>query len=190
MAQDFNWVEDRPQQYNTSKTINHILDGLDDKIKIKYAELIEKGFDLDTAAGKMLDVIADRVGASRYVNFPIDLTDQMFGFDNVDWYGFGPDGGTFYHPPLTGGAVLDDEDLRVYIRYKCFANISSGSLADLNSALKRLFPGRGICYASVENDLELTLTFKFPLLPVEENLIQNRYFPVPAGWSLNIIKDY
>lgn len=187
MAQDFNYVESRPQQYNASKTINAILSGLDDRTRIKYAELINKIYDLDTAEGANLDVLAERAGASRFVNFPINVTSQRFGFDNRDWYGFNDPGGTFDEfGDEIEGASLTDIALRTYIRYKVFANTSSCTLADLNTALQRLFPGRGNCYAKIENDLELTLVFDFYLEPYEEGLIINRYFPVPAGYTLRL----
>lgn len=187
MAQDFNYVESRPQQYNASKTINAILSGLDDRTRVKYAELINKIYDLDTAEGANLDVLAERVGASRFVNFPINVTSQRFGFDNRDWYGFNDPGGTFDEfGDEIEGASLTDIALRTYIRYKVFENTSSCTLADLNTALQRLFPGRGTCYAKIENDLELTLVFDFYLEPYEEGLIINRYFPVPAGYTLRL----
>ena len=187
MAQDFNYVESRPQQYNASKTINAILSGLDDRTRVKYAELINKIYDLDTAEGANLDVLAERAGASRFVNFPINVTSQRFGFDNRDWYGFNDPGGTFDEfGDEIEGASLTDIALRTYIRYKVFENTSSCTLADLNTALQRLFPGRGTCYAKIENDLELTLVFDFYLEPYEEGLIINRYFPVPAGYTLRL----
>lgn len=190
MAQEFNWLESRPQQYNNSKTINAILSGMNDRIKVSYPELIQKVFDVDTAEGKWLDAIAERVGASRYVSFPVDITSERFGFDNADWYNFAqPAGGTFYESGEGGGASLTDEALRTYIRYKCFANTSSCSLKDLNQALQRLFSGRGTCYATVENDMELTLVFNFSLYESEKSLITNRYFPVPAGYGLNIVEN-
>lgn len=187
MAQDFNFLESRPQQYNSSKTINAILSGMNDRVKVSYPELIQKVFDVDTAEGRQLEVLAERVGATRVINFPVNISDEEFGFDDDDWYGFGPDGGTFYHPQTTDKGTLTDEALRTYIRFKCFSNISSGSLADLNAALLRLFPGRGPCHASVTDDLELTLTFGFALSTLEQALLKNRYFPVPAGYSLKII---
>lgn len=186
MAQDFNWTESRPQQYNASRTLNAILSGLAERIQIQYPELISKVFDLDTAAGKNLDALAERCGASRSVYFQNKVGSEVFGFDHSDWYGFNAPGGTFTEDNGNPGTGLDDEALRTYIRFKCFANASSCSLGDINEALHRLFPGRGICYATVENDMELKLVFNFYLTPVEENLIRNRYFPVPAGYSITL----
>lgn len=191
MAQDFNYVESRPQQYNNSKTINALLSGLDDRIRIKYPELLSKVYNLDTAEGANLDVLAARVGASRYVNFPINVFSERFGFDNNDWYGFDQYGGTFDNfGDEIEGHTLNDEALRTYIRFKAVENISVCSLGDLNKALQQLFPGRGICYAKAENDLELTLVFNFYLEPYEKGLIINRYFPVPAGYTLRLEINY
>ena len=152
--------------------------------------MMQKVFDVDTAEGKWLDAIAERVGASRYVSFPVDINSERFGFDNPDWYNFAqPAGGTFYEAGGGGGASLNDPALRTYIRYKCFENTSSCSLKDLNDALMRLFAGRGNCYAKVENDLELTLVFNFSLYESEKSLIMNRYFPIPAGYGLTIVEN-
>ena len=187
MAQDFNWTGSRPQQYNASKTINAILQGMNDRLRIGYDELISKVFNLDTAEGHQLDILAARCGAGRTVYLPDQVESEVFGFDHSDWFGFNSPGGTFSASSGNPGTSLDDNAMRTYIRFKCFANVSSGSLGDMNEALHRLFPGRGTCYAVVENDMELKLVFNFYLTPVEENLIRNRYFPVPAGYSLAVI---
>ena len=69
MSQTFDWTESRLVQFNTSKTLNHILQGLNDMIGVSEAETVANLANIDTAQGAQLDVIGKLVGADRVVVF-------------------------------------------------------------------------------------------------------------------------
>ena len=189
MSQTFNWEESRLVQFNTSKTLNHILEGINDMVGVNEAELVANLANVDTAYGKQLDVIGKLVGASREIKFPIINASEDFGFDNSSWYGFDEPGGTFDKKDITNLYILNDEAYRTYIKIKAYSNISNCSLESVNYILKKIFEGRGLCYVKVTGPLEVTFTFNFPLTNYEMNLLLNRYIPIPAGFSSVIVSQ-
>lgn len=182
MAQDFNWEISRRVQYNNSKTLNTILQGLNNMLSISSLDFINGVLDIDTAVGAQLDVIGRLVGASRIVTFPI-MESEDFGFNDNSWYGFNEFGGTFNKKPVGHVVNLNDNAFRTYIKFKAYENISNCSLGNLNFMLQQLFADRGICYATQTGVTEITLTFNFDLYAYERQLIINRYLPIPAGYT-------
>lgn len=182
MAQDFNWIESRKIQYNNSKTLNAILQGLNKMLSISAEHFIKGVIDIDTAQGEQLDVIGRLVGASRTITLPI-TTSEDFGFNDSSWYGFNEFGGTFNEKPVGQTVSLNDNAFRLYIRFKAYSNISNCSLGNINYMLQQLFAGRGVCYATQTGATEITLTFNFDLQAFERQLIINRYLPIPAGYA-------
>ena len=187
MSQTFDWTESRLVQFNTSKTLNHILQGLNDMIGVSEAETVANIANLDTAQGAQLDVIGKLVGANRVVVFSSIIGSEKFGFDDSSWYGFDKFGGTFDVTNITSFFYLEDNAYRLYIKLKAYSNISNCSLYSINYILKQIFAGRGLCYAKVTGTLEITLTFDFDLDVFERNLIANRYLPIPAGFSIVLV---
>lgn len=189
MSQTFNWTESRLIQFNTSQTLNAILQGLNDMIGISESETVANILNVDTAQGAQLDVIGKLVGASRGVRFPIISSGEDFGFDDASWYGFDEYGGTFDRKDVTDLYILNDEAYRTYIKLKAYSNISNCSLESVNYILKQLFAGRGTCYVKVTGALEVTFTFNFALTNYERNLLVNRYVPIPAGFTSVIVEN-
>ena len=164
MSQTFDWTESRLVQFNTSKTLNHILQGLNDMIGVSEAEMVAKLADIDTATGVQLDVIGKLVGASRAITFPIINASEDFGFDDSSWYGFDFYGGTFDKKDVNNLYILNDEAYRLWIKLKAYSNVSNCSLYSVNYILKQIFAGRGLCYVKVTGPLEVTFTFNFSSL--------------------------
>lgn len=187
MSQTFDWTESRLVQFNTSKTLNAILQGVNDMVGVNEAEIVANLANVDTAYGEQLDVIGKLVGANRAIRFPILNTGEDFGFDDASWYGFDEPGGTFDIKSVSNLYVLNDEAYRMYIKLKAYSNISNCSLASVNYILKQLFAGRGTCYVKVTGPLQVTFTFNFALTNYEKNLLINRYIPIPAGFSSVIV---
>ena len=187
MSETFNWINSRLIQFNTSETLNHILQGLNDMIGVSEREIVEKIANVDTAEGAQLDTIGKLVGASRTITFPILSGSADFGFDDSSWYGFDEFGGTFDIKSSSGVYTLNDEAYRLWIKLKAYSNISNCSLFSVNYILKQIFKGRGLCYCKVTGPLEVTFTFDFNLTAFERNLLVNRYIPIPAGFSAVIV---
>lgn len=192
MAQDFDWTISRRIQYNNSKTLNAILQGLNDMLSISASAFIDGVLNIDKAKGTQLDVIGALLGASRTITFPDYFSDEDmdFGFDASEWGGFDQYGGTFDVKPMRTTTIqLEDNAYRTYIKFKAYANISNCSLYSINYMLGRIFEGRGLCYANQTGVTEITMTFNFDLAAFEKNLIINRYIPIPAGYSLVLVEN-
>ena len=189
MSQSFDWTRSRLVQFNTSKTLNAILQGLNDMLKIGESELVDNLINVDTAYGAQLDVIGKLVGANRAITFPILAGSEDFGFDDSSWYGFDEPGGTFDIKSVNNIYILNDDAYRLYIKLKAYGNISNCSLESVNYILKQVFAGRGLCYVKVTGPLEVTFTFNFALTNLERNLIKNRYIPIPAGFTAVIVEQ-
>jgi hypothetical protein len=189
MSQTFDWTESRLVQFNTSQTLNYILQGLNDMLGVSEAELAANLANVDTASGAQLDVIGKLVGANRAIRFPILNTTEDFGFDDASWYGFDGPGGTFDKKDITDLYILNDEAYRTYIKLKAYSNVSNCSLYSVNYILKQIFAGRGLCYVKVTGPLEVTFTFNFSLTTYERNLLVNRYIPIPAGFTSVIVEN-
>lgn len=189
MAQNFDWTISRKIQYNNSKTLNTILQGLNDMLSISAEHFINGVLNIDTAQGAQLDIIGRLVGANRIVYFPLMQGGQDFGFNDSSWYGFNEFGGTFNVKSTGTTVTLNDDAFKTYIKFKAYSNISNCSLGSINYMLQQLFGNRGISYATQTGLTEITLTFNFNLYSFERNLILNRYIPIPAGYSLVLVQN-
>ena len=86
---------------------------------------LREEFDVDSAVGKQLDAIGDRVGVTR--KLPIKLTGMYFALDGID--GPGLDFGIWKGPydPSDGMTELGDETFRAVIKAKILANHWDGT---------------------------------------------------------------
>lgn len=89
-------------------------------------------FGIDTAIGKQLDAVGERVGLSRKLAAPI--TGVYFSLDTA---GVGLDEGVIRGPfdPVEALASLDDETYRLVLKIKVRANTWNGSLEQANQML-------------------------------------------------------
>ena len=166
-----------------------IIDGL----IVNYADALDptKNFDLfydrmwnlDTAEGYGLDVWGRIVGVSRTIKL---FQGQFFGYEEaVDGGGIGTFGESIFYSGnniVVDNIVLDDSQFRLLIDAKALANISDCSIPSINQILLTLFPGRGNCYVTDNQDMTLTYTFDFNLTDVEfAIIIETGVLPRPAG---------
>ena len=138
-----------------------------------------------TAEGYGLEVWGRIVGVSRTVAVGSGPT-GTFGFNEPgnDWVGFGQGPFTSGVSP-TSNVTLNDTQFRQLILAKAATNIWDGSIEGMNSILLALFAGRGaspVAYVADGLDMSITLTFSFPLQPLDLAIIQTAgVLPNPTG---------
>lgn len=115
-------------------------------------------FDVDTAIGAQLDIIGELVGRKRMVNFE----------------------------PLDGSSfVLDDTNYRVLIKAKIVQNQWKGTIAELTSTWKILFPDGDIIITD-NQDMSMNVVISGNLTFLTRDLIRNGYIvPKPQGVKIN-----
>ncbi|GAA3686239.1 MULTISPECIES: DUF2612 domain-containing protein [Acetobacter] len=142
-------------------------------------------WNLHTAQGYGLDVWGRIVGVSRvlslsaqsYLGFyeASDLTEE--GFANAPWY---------RGVEATSNYRLSDDGYRQLIYARALANISGGSVFEINQILTTLFAGQGDAYVRDNNDMSMTYVFSFVPTAVQVSIIQNSgVLPRPAGVSVS-----
>ncbi|MFM7008264.1 MAG: DUF2612 domain-containing protein [Betaproteobacteria bacterium] len=133
--------------------------------------------DIDTAAGKGLDVIGKWVGMPRTVQVPVASHGPYMGFReaaDLDEYGAPQPWGV---APFWGGqrptqpVELSDDDYRRAIRVKAMANISPNTLLDINKLLVLLFGHRGVVYIRDNQDMTADFVFRFTPTPLDKALV-------------------
>lgn len=167
----FNWQSTIVSQYANSP---HILGMI-----AEFAAEMDQEADLDAffkmiwnidqAEGYGLDVW----GRIVVINRQLQVNSRFFGFE---------EGGTDYDPfnvsPFYAGAgttstiTLTDDAYRQLILAKALANITYGSIPGINAILQLLFPGRGACYVTDNQNMTMTYTFHFQPTPLELSIIQ------------------
>lgn len=107
---------------------------------------------IDTAVGFGLDVLGRIVGIGRTVNI----------------------GGGY------GQQTLADSAYRTLLYAKCLANISDGSIQNINAILMTLFPGLGDCYIIVTGPMAWAVHLAFTPTAVQLAILQE-VLPIPVG---------
>lgn len=177
----FNGSSTRISQYATSPHVVGILES--------FGNSLYQGDNLDTffnfvwnvqtAVGYGLDVW----GRIVVINRTLTVNTRFFGFEeglpDFDPFNTSP----FYTGQRIGNAfVLSDEGYRLLILAKALANITYGSIPGINGILQLLFPERGPCYVTDNQDMTMTYTFGFALTPVELAIVQtSNVLPRPTG---------
>lgn len=186
----FDWWDTILNQYANSPILTQLIGNFFQYID--PTENFDNFFDLiwnvDTAVGYGLDVNGRRVGVQRTIQLPLTGV-NYFGFEEASsWEGFGQAG--FYSgSTVTSNFSLSDTDFRTLIIAKAFSNISDGSIQSMNQLLLTLFSGRGTCYVQDNQNMSLTLVFKFALTPIEQAIIsQSGVLPVATGVAVSIIQ--
>lgn len=176
-------------QYRNSPTLDAIIlafnQAMDQTQNI--SNLFDMIWNVLTAKGYGLDVWGRIVGVSRALKFPDDSTPYLGNEEaGSSWTGFGQ-GGFYSGQGLTNNFILSDSDFRTLILAKAAGNISSGTIQAINQILLTLFPNRGACYVTDNQDMSCTLTFKFALSAVETAIInQANVLPIPCGVVVSI----
>ena len=141
-------------------------------------------WNIDTANSQGLDIWGRIVGVSRYLT----LTNQ-------DYFGFDPDFDPFNESPFFNGSsitntfILDNDDFRRVIKAKALNNISKTTIPGIDKVLDLLYGHRGVTYAKVTGNHELTYVFKFEPTDLDQAIASAPdLLPKPAGFT--IINDF
>lgn len=180
-GQPFDWRETILSQYANSPIILDLIQTFFDTLdqQPNFDAFYDYVWNIATAKTFGLDVWGRIVVVSR----TLEVGTRFFGFDEAS-----PDFDPFNVSPFYTGQninnsfVLSDEAYRTLILAKALHNISFGSIKGINQILQLLFPGRGPCYVTDNNDMTMTYVFGFVPTPVELAIIENsNVLPRPTG---------
>lgn len=145
-----------------------------------WQDWIVNVFDLRTANQFGLSVWGIILGLPLYVNTPPDISQPAWGFGgfngavNFDNGNFVNQSGSSY--------VLPIETQRIALQLRYLQLTSSGTVPEINRALKWIFRDRGACYLIDYHNMSQEYVFKFPLTADLIYLFDNYdILPRPAG---------
>jgi hypothetical protein len=176
-------------QYSNSPVMDALLTSFASAVDMteNFDDFYDWMWNVATAQGYGLDVWGRIVGVSRILQLPEGSPDYVgfqeagdsnaTGWNQAPWFS----GGT-----LTSSIVLGDSDFRTLIYAKAASNICDGATPSINSILLGLFPGRGPCYVTDNQNMTISYTFSFVLTPVELQLAG--VLPTPVGVSANVVQ--
>lgn len=177
----FDWEATIISQYGNSDRLLTIIAGFAAALdqKALFDTFYDKVWNIATCETFGLDVWGRIVVVSR----TLSVTTRFFGFDEGS-----PDYDPFNVSPfyigdsLTTSYTLSDTAYRVLILAKALHNICFGSIPGINAILQLLFPDRGPCYVTDNQDMTMTYTFGFTPTPVELSIIEtSNVLPRPTG---------
>lgn len=142
---------------------------------------LPREFDVDTAIGVQLDIVALWVGVTRTVGIPIDgyyfTWDDLVqdGWDNGVWKGIGD--------PDAGFVVLPDDLYRSLIKAKIQANHWKGDIAGAYDIINEALSVDGAVKIVDNQNMTMTVQVQANVLPaVEKAIVMQGYLPIkPAG---------
>lgn len=174
-------------QYANSPILMQLLSDFDSYID--QTKNMNDFFDLiwnvDTAVGYGLDVWGRIVGVSRTLSV---INDIFFGFASQSPTVTPFDGSIFFSgASSTDNFDLTDQAYRQLILAKAAYNICDGSTPAINQLMMTLFPGRGDCWVTDNQDMTITYTFAFTPTAVEFAIItQSGVLPKPVGVAASV----
>lgn len=187
----FDILETIQSQYGASPKIKALVLGFygllepSKDIKLFY----DKAFNLDTAEGTGLDSWGRIVAINRKIeNVPSD--DEYLGFvpintTNPQAQGFNV--APFYNKQINNTYILGDEAYRLLILTKAMANISTGSLPELNHMVNTLIPNVNIYIIHI-GTMRLRIVIQDVIKPFQKNLlIRGDLPPIPAGVGFEVL---
>lgn len=174
-------------QYSTSPVLTTLIRDLaralspDESLKLYFRTT----FNVNTAEGKGLNTWGRIVGVPRSSNMVTAVGVPHLGFKGgIDPAATGFDQSSFYHGADRTTFKLSDEAYRLHIKAKAAANISNGSLAQLNMMLHMLFPKCDVRLTRIA-PMHLKLVCSGKLTDYEKNLLLSGSMPpIPTGVTL------
>lgn len=175
-------------QYGNSAALLGLITSFDAAMDLTgdFDQFFDTIFNVYTAVGYGLDVWGRIVNAPR--TFPVaGPGPATFGFQEPgnDWVGFGQAPFSSGVSPTTNVTLTDQQYLPVILA-KAATNIWDGSIPAFNAILLGLFRGRGAPYVVDNGNMSITLTFPFPLLPIDTAIINGGILPQPTGVVVNV----
>lgn len=177
-------------QYSSSPRLMALIFGLAEVLGTQkdLQTFYKNVFDIDTAKGVGLDIWGRIVGISRsaqmvtsigvpYLGFEAKGVEAVKGFNQAQ----------FYKGKRKTKLALSDDAYRLYIKVKAAANITNGSLAELNALLAQLLPKCKVSLTRIA-PMHLKLTCSGPLKDYQKNmLLLGDLPPIPSGVKLDIV---
>ena len=186
----FNILDTLQSQYSASPKLKKIILGLyaliepKNDIKLFY----DKAFNLDTARGAGLDAWGKIVAIDRKID-NVPSNDNYMGFAPVNTQN--PQASpfnqaNFYNKQINNSYILGDEAYRLLILTKAMANISTGSIIELNKMLALLIPNTNIFIIHIDT-MRLRIVINDIIHPYQRNLLSRGDLPpIPAGVGFEI----
>ena len=157
-----------------------------------FAEDIQNAYDLETAVGAQLDVLAKYIGVSRNSNIP--TTAQFFGYalvaggGSVNGYNSAVDPATngFLYERVYASSLPEtaftDEQFQFVLSLQIALNHFDGTLAYIQQMLADYFGGQ----VTVTDNLNMSLTYSVPdNFPISATVLAS-FLPRPIGCGISI----
>ena len=145
-----------------------------------------------TAVGYGLDRLGRVVGVNRTINIPFSATDFAFRESGAATP-LGPGGSApFWDGSFSGQNFrLTDTSFWTLILVKALSNISVCSAQSINQQLTNLFGSQGRCYSFDLGNMQMQITFEFPLSLVDFYILtQSKALSRPAGVLAFLLTGY
>lgn len=159
---------------------------------------VENGYDIDTAVGVQLDVLAKYAGAKR-VSTGVDFERVFFGFVDYDeippysnvtglisYDDLNPPDSQFLEYDTDEGSLfkLTDAELRIIIKLKLAQNNSNHSTGEIDEILNDFFPGQVV----FDDNFDMTISYVFSssVARIISIAVSQNAIPKPAGVGLLI----
>lgn len=183
------------QYINKPKAYNTIYHSVRVGILYEILEAISNGFDIESAKGKQLDVLAKYVGVSREVSGPIFFTKDYFAYkrysdpnDIPGFVGYGrygePPIGEYrkYEDSKISTYTLTDNEIKGAIKFAIIKNNCNGSIGELNDLYYQIFGD--LARLDETNIMEITLTVKQSIKKIAQISQAEGYLRAPMGVKL------
>lgn len=182
----FPWLATVMSQYGNSPIMLALMQNYAEAVdpKASIDDFYDNVWNIQTARGWGLDVWGRIVVVSR----TLSVTTRYFGFIEGGTADYDPfNVSPFYSgQAATSSYMLADDAFRTLILAKALANIWDGSIQGANNILQLLFPNRGACYLTDNQNMTMTYTFYFQPTQVELAIITGSgVLPRPAGVAVN-----
>ena len=192
---NYNYLETILSQYEHSPHMRQLIelfnDGIDNSKQTDnfYVNL----FNVSTANSMGLDIWARIVGISRTIEysgvFPDD-SDIIWGFKGSELQNYEHGNFLGIQSQTPRNITVNDAALRTMIMVKAAANITHGSLAELNKSIALLFESTGEGKAFTLSDtgrMKLILVLRFSSSTILKIILQyGNILPIPAGVGIEI----
>ena len=173
-------------QYANSPTLSALVESANEWIdpQGRIDSFADRVLDIKTAQGFGLDWWGKIVGVSRVLNVPGNY--EFFGFQNSDDHPFGQE--PFYAESAANSFSLTDDAYRRLIMAKAMANISAGTIENINALLQYLFKDVGPAYVLDLLDMRMRYVFEGDLSASDAAIISNSgVLPRPAGVLVEVL---
>ena len=189
---DYSFIDSTIQsQYSASFKIKTLVRAFYTAITPKpdIALFYDNAFNVDSAQGVGLDVWGRIVAIPRALE-GIETDGSYFGFNPItppeDIEPF--DQAPFYSDAKSNTYILSDNAYRLLIKTKAAANISTGSMAELNRLVSMLLPNKDVSVIHVDT-MKLRILVEGHLEPYERNLLTRGDLPpIPAGVGWEVME--